>query len=154
MERTLIIIKPDAVKRRLLGEIISRIERKGLTFRGLKLVVVDEKRARELYSVHEGKPFYEPLMEFITSGPCVVAVVEGLHAIEVARRLLGDTFGAKAAPGTIRGDLALSNRFNLVHGSDSPESARRERALFFTEQDLATGEPPDWPLLYAENERG
>ena len=154
MERTLIIIKPDAVKRRLLGEILSRIERKGLTFRGLKLVAVDEARARRLYSVHQGKPFYEPLVRFITSGPCAVAVVEGLEAIEVVRRLLGDTFGAKAAAGTIRGDLALSNRFNLVHGSDSPETAQREIALFFTEEELLQGEPPDWPLLYAENERG
>lgn len=144
IERTLVIIKPDALQRQLAGRIVSRFEDKGLRIAAMKLVSVDEPRARDLYSVHEGKEFYEPLVGFITAGPVVALVLEGPEAICVVRTLLGATRSFEAAPGTIRGDMALSPRLNLVHGSDSVESARREIRIFFepdeiidADQDLA-----------------
>jgi nucleoside-diphosphate kinase len=126
------LIKPDGVQRHLIGEIIGRIERKGLTFAALELKVVSDDVARQHYAEHEDKPFFGSLLEFITSGPVVAAVVEGPRAIAAFRQVAGGTDPVeKATPGTIRGDLALVTQDNLVHGSDSPESAAREIALWF-----------------------
>ncbi|WP_418770280.1 nucleoside-diphosphate kinase [Mycobacterium neumannii] len=132
MERTLVLVKPDGVKRRLVGDILSRIERKGLAIAELKLVTVSDELARRHYAEHEGKPFFDSLLAFITSGPVVVAVVEGPRAVAAFRQIAGGTDPVeKATPGTIRGDLALITQDNLVHGSDSPESAAREIDLWF-----------------------
>jgi nucleoside-diphosphate kinase len=133
MDRTLILVKPDAFARRLTGEIIARFERKGLHLAELKRLMLDEATARRHYEEHEGKPFFDGLVSFITSGPIVAMVLEGPNAIEASRQLIGATNGIEAAPGSIRGDYALEVRRNLVHGSDSPESAAREIALFFGE---------------------
>jgi nucleoside-diphosphate kinase len=131
-ERTLVLIKPDAVERHLVGEIISRIERKGLTIAALELRHVGDQLAGEHYAEHEGKPFYASLLDFITSGPVVAAIVEGPRAIAAFRQLAGGTDPVdKAVPGTIRGDFGLETQFNLVHGSDSVDSAKREIALWF-----------------------
>lgn len=131
-ERTLALIKPDGVERQLIGEIISRIERKGLSIAALELKNVSDELARAHYAEHEDKPFFGSLLEFITSGPVVAAVLEGPRAIAAFRQLAGGTDPVeKATPGTIRGDLGLETQFNLVHGSDSPESAEREIALWF-----------------------
>ncbi|MCV7092050.1 nucleoside-diphosphate kinase [Mycobacterium interjectum] len=131
-ERTLVLIKPDAVERHLIGEIISRIERKGLTIAALELRHVSEELAGQHYAEHEGKPFFESLLGFITSGPVVAAVVEGPRAIAAFRQVAGGTDPVeKATPGTIRGDFGLQTQFNLVHGSDSDDSAKREIALWF-----------------------
>lgn len=131
-ERTLVLIKPDGVERRLIGEIISRIERKGLAIVALELRHIDEELAGQHYAEHEGKPFFESLLQFITSGPVVAAIVEGSRAISAVRQLAGGTDPVEqAAPGTIRGDFGLETQFNLVHGSDSADSAKREIALWF-----------------------
>ena len=131
-ERTLALIKPDGVERQLIGEIISRIERKGLTIAALELKNVSDDLARAHYAEHEGKPFFPSLLEFITSGPVVAAILEGPRAVAAFRQLAGGTDPVeKATPGTIRGDLGLETQFNLVHGSDSPDSAEREIALWF-----------------------
>jgi nucleoside-diphosphate kinase len=131
MDRTLILVKPDAFARGLTGEIIARLERKGLHIVDLKLMTVDEERAERHYAEHVGKPFFEPLVAFVTSGPMVAMILEGPNAIEAARQLIGSTNGLEAAPGSIRGDYALETRRNLVHGSDSPESAEREIEIYF-----------------------
>jgi nucleoside-diphosphate kinase len=131
MDRTLILVKPDAFARGLTGEIIARFERKGLRLTALKLCTLSEATARRHYAEHEGKPFYEPLVTFITSGPIVAMILEGHGAIDAARQLIGSTNGLEATPGSIRGDFAFEVRQNLVHGSDSAESAEREVALFF-----------------------
>lgn len=131
-ERTLVLIKPDGVGRGLVGEIIGRIERKGLTLAALELKRVDEALAGQHYAEHSEKPFFASLVEFITSGSVLAAVVEGPRAIEAFRQLAGGTDPvAKATPGTIRGDFGLETQYNLVHGSDSPESAQREIAMWF-----------------------
>ncbi|MGU3649983.1 nucleoside-diphosphate kinase [Mycolicibacterium sp. A43C] len=131
-ERTLVLIKPDGVQRNLIGEVLGRIERKGLTFAALELKNVSEELARQHYAEHDGKPFFGSLLEFITSGPVVAAVVEGPRAIAAFRQIAGGTDPVeKATPGTIRGDFATVTQENLVHGSDSPESAAREIALWF-----------------------
>ena len=131
-ERTLLLIKPDGVERRLLGEIISRIERKGLTVAALEMRIVSEELARQHYAEHDGKPFFGSLLEFITSGPLVAAIVEGPRAVAAVRQVAGATDPVEmAAPGTIRGDFGLETQFNLVHGSDSTGSAGREIALWF-----------------------
>ena len=130
-QRTLVLIKPDAVRRGLLGEVLSRFEVKGLTIVALEQRLIDAAQADAHYAEHVERDFYPPLREFVTSGPLVALVLEGDEAIEVVRAINGATDGRKAAPGTIRGDLSLSNRENLVHGSDSPESAAREIALWF-----------------------
>ncbi|CAN5384206.1 nucleoside-diphosphate kinase [soil metagenome] len=131
-ERTLALIKPDGVERQLIGEIISRIERKGLTIAALELKTVSDDLARAHYAEHEGKPFFPSLLEFITSGPVLAAILEGPRAVAAFRQLAGGTDPVeKATPGTIRGDLGLETQFNLVHGSDSPDSAEREIALWF-----------------------
>ncbi|MDQ3403526.1 MAG: nucleoside-diphosphate kinase [Actinomycetota bacterium] len=131
-ERTLVLVKPDGVGRGLVGEIVSRIERKGLTLAALELRAVDRGVAEQHYAEHDGRPFFESLLEFITSGPVVALVVEGPRAISAFRQLAGGTDPVdKATPGTIRGDFGLEVQYNLVHGSDSPESAEREIKLWF-----------------------
>jgi nucleoside-diphosphate kinase len=131
-ERTLVLIKPDAVERHLIGEIISRIEQKGLTIAALELRHTSEELAVQHYAEHDGKPFFASLLEFITSGPVVAAIVEGPHAVAAFRQLAGGTNPVEqATPGTIRGDFGLETQFNLVHGSDSADSAKREIALWF-----------------------
>ncbi len=140
MERTLVLIKPDALQRGLAGEIISRLERRGLKIVGLKLIHMDQALARRHYAIHEGKPFFSKLVDYITSAPLIAAVFEGPGAIEVVRRAMGETDPLRAAPGTIRGDLALDIGYNLIHGSDSRETAAREITLFFSPGELITYE--------------
>jgi nucleoside-diphosphate kinase len=130
-ERSLVLIKPDAVRRGLVGEVLSRFERKGLVIEALVLRSMSPELADQHYADHIEKPFYPPLKEFMTSGPLVAMVLGGDEVIEVVRSMIGATDGRKAAAGTIRGDFSLSNRENLVHASDSPESAKRELALWF-----------------------
>ena len=130
-QRTLVLIKPDAVRRGLIGNVLSRFEAKGLTIVALEMRTIDAAQADEHYAEHVDRDFYPPLRTFVTSGPMLAAVLEGDEAIEVVRAINGATDGRKAAPGTIRGDLSLSNRENLVHGSDSTESAEREIKLWF-----------------------
>ncbi|MBF6068299.1 nucleoside-diphosphate kinase [Nocardia farcinica] len=133
-EQTLVLIKPDGVSRGLVGEVLARIERKGLKIAALELKQVSDELAREHYAEHADKPFFGSLIEFITSGPVVAAVLEGPRAIAAFRRLAGGTDPVeKAAPGSIRGDFGLETQYNLVHGSDSPESAKREIGLWFPE---------------------
>ena len=136
VERTLILIKPDATERALAGEILGRIERRGFGVIGGKLLRVDDELGREHYAEHSEKPFFGELLEFITSGPTWALVVEGEGAIKTMRTTIGATNPAEAAPGTIRGDLAMAMPNNLVHGSDSPESAEREISLWFADDEL------------------
>jgi nucleoside-diphosphate kinase len=131
MDRTLILIKPDAFARGLSGEIIARFERKGLRIAALELRTLDEATARQHYAEHEGKPFFGELVDFITSGPLVAMVLEGEEAVRAARQLIGATNPLEATTGSIRGDFAVAVGQNMVHGSDSPESAQREASLFF-----------------------
>ena len=133
MERTLILVKPDAFARNLTGEIIARFERKGLRLVALQQLVMDRDLAERHYAEHAGKPFFEELVSFITSGPLVAMVLEGEQAVAAARQLIGATQPLEAAPGSIRGDFAIEVGQNMVHGSDSPESAAREVSLFFPE---------------------
>jgi nucleoside-diphosphate kinase len=143
MQRTLILLKPDCVQRRLVGTILQRFEQKGLRLVGLKLVQASRELAEKHYAVHQGKPFYDSLLTFLTSGPTVALVWEGREAVAVGRTLMGPTDGTKAPPATIRGDFALSVQNNLVHGSDSPENAATEIALWFTPQELVQFSPTD-----------
>jgi len=136
MERTLIIIKPDAVQRGLIGEIISRFERRGLLIVGMKMIQITPQLAKRHYAIHKGKPFYPALIRYITSAPVVVMVLEGNQAIEIARRTMGATDPADATPGTIRADFGLEIGRNLVHGSDGPETAAFEIPLFFAEEEI------------------
>lgn len=136
MEKTFTMIKPDGVQKGLIGEIIGRIERKGFKLRGLKLMVISPELARKHYAEHQGKPFFGELVDFITSGPVVAMVWEGPGAIAAMRTLMGKTNPSEALPGTIRGDLAVSTSQNIIHGSDSPESAQREIGLFFSPEEI------------------
>ena len=136
LERTLVLVKPDALRRALAGEIIARLERRGLELRAARLLTADRSLAEEHYAEHTEKPFFGELVEFITSGPTLAVVVEGEGGIKVVRTTIGATNPVDAAPGTIRGDLSLSMPDNLVHGSDSPESAEREIRLWFPDVDL------------------
>jgi nucleoside-diphosphate kinase len=133
MERTLILVKPDAFERGLTGEVIARLERKGLIITAMKLLVMERDLAERHYAEHREKPFFSDLVQFITSGPLVAMVMEGYEAVAAARQIIGATNPLEAAPGSIRGDFALEVQTNLVHGSDSAESARREVDLFFPE---------------------
>ena len=133
MDRTLILVKPDAFERRLTGEILARFERKGLTIVALKHMTVERDLAEQHYDEHSDKPFFGELVEFITGGPLVALVLEGHEAVRAARQVIGATNPVEAAPGSIRGDYGLEVQTNLVHGSDSPESAAREIGLFFPE---------------------
>ncbi|MCF6156980.1 MAG: nucleoside-diphosphate kinase [wastewater metagenome] len=148
MEKTLVILKPDAVQRRLLGKIISRFEEKGFQIVGLKMMQISESLARKHYASHEGKDFFEPLIRYTTSAPVIVMVLKGKNSIEIIRKMMGATFGSKAEPGTIRGDYAVSNRFNLIHGSDSPASAEKEIGIFFKEEEVFEYNPIDIPWVY------
>ena len=143
MERTLILLKPDCVQRRLAGAVLQRFEQKGLRLAALKLVHASRDLAEKHYAVHKGKPFYESLLTFLTSGPTVALVLEGREAVAVARNLIGPTDGAKAPPGTIRGDLALSVQNNLIHGSDSPDTAAAEIAVWFRPDELVDYQTAD-----------
>lgn len=136
MERTLILVKPDAMQRNLAGEIIGRIERKGLRLVGLKLMQISDELARQHYAEHDGKPFFPGLLQYITSGPVVAAVFEGTDAAKAVRGLVGATNPVEAAPGSIRGDFGVEKGRNLVHASDSPESGARETGIFFAEREL------------------
>ena len=147
-ERTLVLIKPDAVQRLLIGRIIARFEDRGLKVVALKLVTVDQGLAERHYAVHRGKPFFEGLLEFITSSPLVALALEGPQAITLVRSMVGATRPAEAAPGTIRGDLALETAQNLIHASDGPETAVAELALWFADAELQeyTREIDRWAL--------
>jgi nucleoside-diphosphate kinase len=141
--RTLILIKPDGVLRSKVGEIISRFENKGIRVVALKMINVGRETAEKHYLVHKGKPFYESLLKYITSGPVVAFVLEGNDVIEIARKLVGATNGAKAEPGTIRGDFSTGIEFNLIHASDSEDSANYEIPLFFDEKEILSYERAD-----------
>ena len=136
METSLIILKPDAVQRGLMGQIIARFEQKGLRFVGMKFMMVPLEVAEKHYAEHKGKPFYDGLIQFVTSSPVLVLAIRGIDAVSVCRKLIGATNGRKAEPGTIRGDFGMSGGFNMIHGSDSPESAERELALWFEAAEL------------------
>jgi len=135
-ERTLIILKPDAVQRRLVGRIIQRFEDKGLTIVGMKFMRISRDLAERHYAPHKGKPFYSGLLDYVTAGPVIVMVLQGDRCIEIARALLGKTFGYEAVPGTIRGDFGASRTYNLVHASDSSEAGETEIALYFSKDEL------------------
>jgi nucleoside-diphosphate kinase len=148
METTLIILKPDTVQRQLCGRILARFEEKGLQLVGLKMAHLKRELVEEHYSPHRGKPFYDGLVRYMTSNPVVLIALKGRNAIEVARKLMGRTFGYEADPGTIRGDFGISKSMNLVHGSDSPESARRELGLFFQSYEIFEWEPAGLRWFY------
>lgn len=148
MERTLIILKPDAVQRNLCGQIIDRFEKKGLQIVGVKFMKIAKSLAETHYAPHKGKPFYDGLVSFMTSSPVVVIAFEGKDAITISRKMMGATFGSKAEPGTIRGDFGVSNSFNLIHGSDSVESAQRELGLFFKPDELVEWKPAIQSWVY------
>ena len=151
-ERTLIIIKPDAVQRHLVGQIISRFENKGLKIVAAKLMNITEKLARKHYAVHEGKPFFEGAVRYMSSSPVLVMVLEADGVIAMSRKLMGKTFGNEAEPGTIRGDFGASRGFNLVHGSDSPETAAYEIPLYFTPDEILDYDLINAPWLYGQND--
>ena len=148
MERTLIIFKPDAVQRGLCGRILTRFEEKGLQIIGLKFMRIPQALAETHYSPHKGKPFYDGLVKFMTSSPVIVIALAGKDVIAVSRKMMGATFGSKAEPGTIRGDFGISNSFNLIHGSDSAESAQRELGLFFKAEELLDWKPAGQAWVY------
>ena len=140
-ERTLIIIKPDAVQRGLIGQIVGRFERKGLQLVAAKFMQIPRELAQKHYAVHEGKPFFGPVVEYLSSSPSLVMVWQAEGAIGMSRKMMGATFGNQAEPGTIRGDFGASRGFNLIHGSDSPESADHEIGLYFGPEEIV-----DYPL--------
>jgi len=149
-ERTFALIKPDGVQRGFIGDILSRFERKGLKIVAMKMLVVSEELAKSYYSEHIGKPFFEPLIRYITSGPSVAMVLEGNDAVTVVRKMMGTTNPIEADPGTIRGDLGLHVGRNIIHGSDSLTSAEREISLFFSEGQIVDFERIDEEWLYGE----
>ena len=140
MERTLIILKPDALQRGLMGPILARLEARGLKFIGLKLMQVSNELANKHYGIHQGKPFFEGLVSYITSSPVLVGAIEGKDVIEIVRSTVGATNPVKAAPGTIRGDFGVNIGRNLIHASDSPENGQNEVALFFAADELISAE--------------
>src|SRR6056297_1024469 len=152
LQRTLVLLKPDCVQRGLMGKIISRFEEKGLSIVGMKMLHVTPEMSRQHYAEHVEKPFYQSLEQFITSAPVVAMAVDGLEAITVVREMLGATNGLKAAAGTIRGDLSASRQMNLVHASDSPESAQRELELYFDPADFCEANLVLTPFLRADDE--
>ena len=152
MERTLILLKPDCLQRRLMGRIISRFEDKGLNLVAMKMMRVTPELSKQHYAEHVQKPFYPTLESFITGGPIVAAIVEGLEVIRVVRDMLGATSGLKAAAGTIRGDFSASRQMNLVHASDGPEAAAREIALYFKPSEICAGDLTLTPWLRAGDE--
>ena len=148
LERTLILVKPDAVQRRLTGEILTRLERKGLKLVGVKMMRITPELSKQHYAEHVEKPFYPDLEAFITSGPVVAVCAEGPGAIAVCRALMGATNGREAAPGTIRGDYGQSRSMNLIHGSDGPDAAARELKLYFTDDEVFEFDKLIEPVLY------
>ncbi|MCX8181599.1 MAG: nucleoside-diphosphate kinase [Candidatus Methanomethyliaceae archaeon] len=136
IERTFVMIKPDAVVRGLVGEVISRLERKGLKIVGMRMIRMSEEEASSLYSVHKGKPFYDDLIHFIRSAPVVVMAVEGESAVSIVRRVIGPTDSKEAPPGTIRGDFSCSKSMNIIHASDSLDNAQRELSIFFKDSEI------------------
>jgi nucleoside-diphosphate kinase len=152
MERTLVLLKPDCLQRRLMGRMISRFEDKGLNLIALKMMQVTPELAKRHYAEHVQKPFYPGLEAFITSAPVVAIVVEGLDAIRVVREMLGATSGLKAAPGTLRGDFSSSRQMNLVHASDGPDAAVREVGLYFSADEICSYQPVVTPWLRAVDE--
>lgn len=148
MEDTLLLIKPDGVQRRLIGEVLKRLEAKGLQIVGLKMIRIPRETAERHYAAHQGKPFYPGLIRYIVSGPVVALVVRGKGAIAVTRAMMGATFGSKAAPGTLRGDFAVSDGFNLIHGSDSPQASAQEIPLYFRPEELHTQPLCDQAWVY------
>ena len=148
METTLVLVKPDGVQRRLVGRILARFEEKGLQIVGLRFVRLPRELLEKHYGAHRGKPFYEGLVAYMASSPVVSVALRGKNAVAVVRKMMGATFGSKAEPGTIRGDHAISDGFNLVHGSDSPESAAHEIALFFGKGEIVDWEPGDTGWVY------
>ena len=152
MERTLVLLKPDCVQRRLMGQIIARLENKGLNIIALKMIQISPELAKQHYAEHVGKPFYPGLEKFITGAPVVAMIVEGLEVVRVVREMLGATSGLKAPAGTIRGDFSSSRQMNLVHASDGPDAARREIALYFSEQEIHPFQLTLRPWLMAADE--
>ena len=152
MQRTLIILKPDCIQRRLVGRVMQRFEEKGLSIAAMKRMHIPRGLAEEHYAPHKGKPFYPGLIDYVTSGPVVVMVLQGNRSIEIARTLMGKTFGYEAAPGTIRGDFGASRSYNLVHGSDSPESAETEIALYFSSNELLDYSPAGTEWVFPKND--
>ncbi len=152
MEKSLIILKPDAVQRGLIGQIVSRMEDKGLLIVGMKMMQIPTELAERHYAPHKGKPFYPGLIEYITAGPVVVIAVAGQRAIEISRRLMGKTFGFEAEPGTIRGDFGASKTYNLIHGSDAPETAEQELALYFKPDELLDYHTPNHKWIFKPGE--
>ncbi len=150
MERTFVMVKPDGVQRGLIGEVISRLERKGLKIVAMKMLWISEELAKEHYAEHKEKPFFANLVSYITSGPVVAMVVEGRDAVKVVRKLVGATNPAEADPGTIRGDFGLDIGRNVVHASDSLASAEREIALFFSEDEILSYKRADEDWIYEE----
>jgi nucleoside-diphosphate kinase len=144
MERTCVLVKPDGVGKHLIGTVAQRFEKAGLRLAGLKMLRLDRTQAESFYKEHVGKPFYEPLIVFMTSAPIVAMIWEGVQAVKMARGLMGATDSAKAEPGTLRREFGTNNRYNLVHGSDSPASAEREIAFFFKPEELYTYGDQDW----------
>ena len=152
MERTLIIIKPDGIQRHLAGEIITRLENKGFKLVAAKFMQITEQLARQHYKVHEGKPFYEGLVKYLSSSPSLVMVWQAEGIIAITRKMMGATFGFDAKPGTIRGDFSCSKGYNLIHGSDSPESAKKEISLFFDESEIIDYKFADGDWIYGKND--
>jgi nucleoside-diphosphate kinase len=152
MERTFILLKPDCVQRRLMGQMIARFEQKGLNFVAMKMLRITPELAKQHYAEHVEKGWYPTLEGFITGGPVLAAVIEGLEAIRVVRDMLGATSGLQATPGTIRGDFSSSRQMNLVHGSDGPEAAEREIALYFSDAELCDDDPTISRWLRASDE--
>ena len=151
-ERTLIIIKPDAIQRHMAGEIIERIEKKGFKLAATKFMQISEKLAREHYAVHQGKPFFEGVVKYLSSAPSLVMVWEAEGIIDMARKMMGATFGYDAEPGTIRGDFSCSRGYNLIHGSDSSETAEKEIKLFFSPEEFVEYSLADEDWLYGRND--
>lgn len=154
MERTLIILKPDCLQRSLVGRMISRLEDKGLQIVAMKMVKISKDLAHRHYEAHRARPFFAPLVEFMTSAPVIVMALEGPGAVDICRKLVGATFGPDAAAGTIRGDFGISRSFNLIHGSDSTEAARRELDLFFSESEIHSHERVVSSWLYSREDLG
>jgi len=148
IERTFVMIKPDGVLRGIVGEVIKRFENKGLKIVAMKLSWLSKEKAEEQYAIHKGKPFYEDLIKYVTSGPVVLMVLEGPHAVEVVRRLIGPTNGAEAPPGTIRGDFSVDIGKNIIHASDSIETAEKEIKIHFTEDEILQYKRPDEDWIY------
>ncbi len=151
-ERTLIIIKPDSIQRHLAGEIISRFEKKGLKLVASKFIQIPEQLAQKHYAIHQDKPFFAAAVKFLSSSPALLMVLEADGVIDMARKMIGATFGYDAEPGTIRGDFGCSGRYNLIHGSDSPDAAKKEIELFFKPDEILDYKLDDAKWLYAKND--